>query len=224
MEMLLQWRYSKGLRKVNAYMKKLLIVGAGGHGRVIADIAQRMNEWQEIAFLDDDETIDSAMGYKVIGKSSKALSFIGEYNIFVAIGSNETRERIHSQLEAAGAGIPTLIHPHAVIGAQVEIGEGTVVMAGGIINSGSRIGKGCIVNTAATIDHDATIGDYVHISPGVHIAGTVSIGKGAWIGIGTVVSNNVVIARRSITGAGTVVVKDIRESGTYVGVPAIRVK
>lgn len=203
-------------------MEKLVIIGAGGHGRVIADIALAMNRWHEIAFLDDDETIKSSMGIKVIGKSSKALSLIGKYDIFIAIGNNVIREKLHNELKTAGATIPTLIHPNTTIGAQVEIGEGTVIMAGVVINCGSRIGDCCIVNTAATLDHDNIISDFVHISPGAHLAGTVSIGKGTWIGVGAVVSNNVEIADGAVIGAGTVVVKDICEAGTYIGVPAKR--
>lgn len=205
-------------------MKKLLIIGAGGHGRVVADVALKMNRWQEIKFLDDDDHLKSSMGFKVIGKSSIALSLIEKYDIFIAIGHNETREKIYRQIKAVGGAIPTLIHPSATIGIQVEIGEGSVVMAGAVVNCGSTIGKACIINTAATIDHDGIVGDNVHISPGVHIAGNVSIGKSAWIGVGAIVSNNVKITEGTIIGAGAVVVKDIRYAGTYIGVPARRAK
>lgn len=203
---------------------KLLIIGASGHGRVVADIALKMNRWQQIAFLDDDENIKSLMGIEIVGKSNDAFTYISDYDIFVAIGNNKTREKIQSQLDKAGANIPILIHPSAIIGEKVELGTGTVVMAGVVINCCSRIGDGCILNTGATIDHDNIIEDYVHISPGVHIAGTVEIGKSSWIGIGTVVSNNVNITSGCIIGAGAVVVRDITEAGTYVGVPAEKIK
>lgn len=110
-----------------------------------------------------------------------------------------------------------------MIGSEVEIGIGTTVMAGVVINSSTKIGKGCIVNTSSSLDHDNVIEDYVHISPGAKLAGTVKIGKGSWIGIGSVVSNNVNICSECKVGAGAVVVKDITEPGTYVGVPARRV-
>lgn len=202
---------------------KILIIGASGHGKVVVDIALKMNQWQQIAFLDDDETIKSSMGIDVIGKSNDAFSYIGDYDIFVAIGNNETREKIQSQLEMAGANIPTLVHPSVIIGEKVEVGTGTVVMAGAIINCCSRIGEGCIVNTGATIEHDNVIEDYVHISPGVHLAGTVSIGKSSWMGIGSVVSNNINITSGCMVGAGAVVVRNITEPGTYVGVPARKI-
>jgi len=198
----------------------LLIIGASGHGRVIADIALKMNKWENIAFLDDDENIKSSMGIEVIGKSQEAFNYIHDCDIFVAIGNNATREKIQERLKNKGASIPILIHPNVVIGEQVEIGAGTAVMAGVIINCCTKIGEGCIINTGATIDHDNLIDDYVHISPGVRTAGTVKIGKRAWLGIGCVVSNNVSIIDGCIIGAGAVVVKDITEPGTYVGVPA----
>lgn len=206
------------------YKNKLLIIGASGHGRVVADIALKMNRWQHIAFLDDNETIKSSMEINVIGKSKDVYTYLSDCDIFVAIGNNKTREKILSKLETEGANIPMLIHPSATIGEKVEIGVGTVVMAGVVINCCSRIGKGCILNTGATIDHDNVIEDYVHISPGVHIAGTVEIGKGTWIGIGSVVNNNINITSDCMLGAGAVVVKDITETGTYVGVPAYKIK
>lgn len=198
----------------------LLIIGASGHGKVVADIALKMNKWKSISFLDDDENIKSSMGIDVIGKSVDATKYIDNYDIFVAIGNNVTREKIQEKLEAEGASIPILIHPNAVIGEQVKFGVGTVVMAGTIINCCTEIGKGCIINTGSTLDHDNLIEDYVHISPGVHTAGTVKIGKGTWLGIGSRVSNNLNITSGCKVGAGAVVVKDIIEIGTYVGVPA----
>jgi sugar O-acyltransferase (sialic acid O-acetyltransferase NeuD family) len=202
---------------------KLLIIGASGHGKVCADIAFKMNRWETIAFLDDDESVKSSLGIEVIGKSYEAISYIDEYDIFVGIGNNSVRQIIMEKLEAAGASIITLIHPNAVIGEQVGIAFGSVVMAGVIINSCTFVGKGCIINTGATIDHDNIIDDYVHISPGSHLAGTVKVGQGSWIGIGSVVSNNVKIISGCKVGAGGVVVRDIIEPGVYVGVPVRRV-
>ncbi|SDC04177.1 sugar O-acyltransferase, sialic acid O-acetyltransferase NeuD family [Paenibacillus sp. UNCCL117] len=203
--------------------EQLLIIGAGGHGRVIADIALKMNTWKTIAFLDNDKLIQSSMGLEVVGKSDDMLAFIDDWDIFVGIGNNALRERIQSKLEVAGAHITTLIHPRAVIGEQVELGVGTAVMAGVVINCCTKVGKGCIINTGATIDHDSLIENYVHVSPGVHMAGTVNIGAGAWLGIGSIVSNNVNITSNCIIGAGAVVVRDIVDAGTYMGVPARRV-
>jgi sugar O-acyltransferase (sialic acid O-acetyltransferase NeuD family) len=202
---------------------KLLIIGASGHGKVVADIALKMNRWKYVGFLDDNETIKSSMGLDVLGKSSDVISFIKDYDIFVGIGNNQMRKKIQKKLEDAGANIPVLIHPNAIIGEQVEINSGTVIMAGVIINCCTRICKGCIINTGVTIDHDNLLQNFVHLSPGVHLAGTVEVGQGTWLGIGSLVSNNVRISEGCIIGAGAVVIKDITETGTYVGVPVRRV-
>lgn len=202
---------------------KLIIIGASGHGKVVADIAIKMNKWQSIAFLDDDQAIKRSMGLEVIGKTADAFTYKDEADFFVAIGSNATREKIQEKLIEQGLNVVSLIHPSSVIGTDVEIGIGSVVMAGVVINSSIRIGKGCIINTSSSLDHDNAVGDYVHISPGVRTAGAVKIGNGTWIGIGSVVSNNVNICSGCKVGAGAVVVKDITEPGTYVGVPVRRI-
>lgn len=202
---------------------KLLIIGASGHGKVVADIALKMNKWQSIAILDDDKSIKTSMGLEVIGTLDDVFKHIDEYEIFVGIGNNATRQKIHEMLETVSASIPVIIHPDAVIGTQVELGAGTVVMAGAVINCCTKIGKGCIVNTGSTIDHDNFIDDFVHISPGVHLAGTVKVGRGSWLGIGSIVSNNVNISSDCKIGAGAVVVKDINEPGLYIGVPSKRI-
>ena len=203
--------------------ERLLIIGASGHGKVVADIAIKMNIWKSIAFLDDNELLKVSLGLKVVGKTEDAFKFIEDADIFVAVGNNAAREKIQKKLEEEGASIPVLVHPNAVIGSEVELGKGTVVMAGVVINSATKIGRGCIINTGATLDHDNLIQDYVHISPGAHLAGTVNVFKGSWIGIGSTVSNNVSISSCCIVGAGAVVIRDIIEPGTYVGVPARRV-
>jgi sugar O-acyltransferase (sialic acid O-acetyltransferase NeuD family) len=202
---------------------KLLIIGASGHGKVVAEIALKMNKWDSISFLDDDESIESSMGIKIVGKSSQAIELINDYDIFVGIGNNAIREKIQEDLETNGATLPVLIHPTVIVGGEVFLAPGTVVMAGAVINCSTRIGKGCIINTAATIDHDNIIGDYVHISPGSHLAGTVKVGERTWLGIGSVVSNNINITNGCTVGAGSVVVKEITEPGVYVGVPVRRV-
>jgi sugar O-acyltransferase (sialic acid O-acetyltransferase NeuD family) len=208
---------------MNNNKDELLIIGASGHGKVVADIAMKMNRWETILFLDDDESLKSSMGIEVIGKSSDAYKYINNYDIFVAIGNNLVRERIQEQLLDACASIPTLIHPYSIIGEWVELGIGSVVMAGSVINCCSKIGNGCIINTGTTIDHDNILEDYVHVSPGAHLAGTVNVGKRTWIGIGSSIINNINITSNCIIGAGSVVLNDINESGTYIGIPAKRI-
>lgn len=202
---------------------KLIIIGASGHGKVVADIAMKMNKWKSIVFLDDNESVKTCMGLEVIGKTAEAFKYKEEAGFFIAIGNNAIREKIQEELVDEGLSIVSLIHPNAVIGTDVQIGTGSVVMAGAVINSSSKIGRGCIINTSCSLDHDNMIEDYVHISPGANLAGTVRIGKGSWLGIGSMVSNNINICSGCKFGAGAVVVKDITEPGTYVGVPVRKI-
>lgn len=195
-------------------MRGLIIIGASGHGKVCADIA-RLNGYEEIHFLDDDENLSQCGRYKVIGKTNEAEDIDGD--VIVAIGNSSIRKRFCQIYENR---LVTLIHPNAVIAEDVKIDTGTVVMAGAVINTGTYIGKGCIVNTSSSIDHDCLVADYVHVAVGVHLAGTVVVGQSTWIGAGTVVSNNVNICGGCMIGAGSVVVRNIDEPGTYVGTPA----
>ena len=199
-------------------MKKLVIIGASGHGKVVADIAIK-NGYNEIIFLDDDESIYECGGYPIVGKSSEAGTI--DADVFIGIVNAGFRIRIHESIPYEK--MATLIHPDAVVADDVVIGAGTVVMAGAVINPGARIGKGCIINTCSSVDHDCEVGDYVHIAVGSHLCGTVFVGSGTWIGAGATVSNNVSICPNCMIGAGAVVIKEIKESGTYVGVPAKRV-
>lgn len=197
---------------------KIAIVGAGGHGKVIADIAGK-NGYTDIVFLDDNAQGSFVSGYLVAGKVADASAH-RDRDFVVAIGNAKIRQRIQDSLSAEGFHIVSLIHPNATVGSNVTIGEGTVVMAGAVLNPCCCIGKGCIINTCASVDHDCVVKDYVHIAVGAHIAGTVSIGERTWIGIGACVSNNLSVTGDCIVGAGAVVVSDLRVSGTYVGVPA----
>lgn len=193
-------------------LNRLIIIGASGHGKVIADIALK-NGYQDIVFLDDDNTIKECAGYPVIGKTEKAASMTGDK--IIAIGNADIRERIAQSIDTI-----SLIHPNAVISRRVKIGKGTVVMAGAVINSDAIIGNQCIINTGATVDHDCVIEDFSHVSVGAHIAGSCHIGTKTWVGAGATISNNVSVCNNVIIGAGSVVIKNIVNSGTYVGIPS----
>lgn len=204
-------------------MGRLFIVGCSGHGKVVADIALKQNKYKEILFLDDNPKSDSCMGISVAGSSTyKDITL--EDEVIVAIGNPSIRQRLQEQYAERGLKLATLIHPQAVIGTNVRIDEGTVIMAGAVINPDAAIGKGVIINTGATVDHDDVIGDYAHISVGAHISGTVTVGQSTWIGAGAVVSNNLCICDNVMIGAGAVVIRDIEEPGTYVGVPARKIR
>ena len=198
---------------------KLIIIGASGHGRVVADIAKKCG-YDEIVFLDNNPNLSICAGYPVLGTDSMVSQLEGD--LFIAVGNGQIRKKLMER--DADRRFPVLIHPNAVVADDVEIGYGSVVMAGAVINPGVQIGKGAIINTCASVDHDCEVADFVHVSVGAHVAGTVTIGENTWIGAGATVSNNVNICGTCMIGAGAVVIKDIDESGTYVGVPARRSK
>lgn len=196
-------------------MKELVIVGASGHGKVVADIAMKCG-YTDIRFLDDDANIRNCGRYSVVGNSNRIKEISGD--VIVAIGNPGVRKKIQSSIEEERLAV--LIHPDAVLAEDVLIGKGTVIMAGVVINPCSVIGRGCIINTCASVDHDCKLEDYVHVAVGAHIAGHVEIGKGTWIGAGATVSNDVRICDGCMIGAGAVVVENISEAEIYTGIPA----
>ncbi len=206
-------------------MKNLYIIGASGHGKVVADIAVHLNQYKAIFFLDDNESLKEVMGFPVVGKTINYDRIdYKEDEVMVAIGNADIRRSIQFQYEKKNYKIATLIHPDAIIGMNVSVGRGTVIMAGAVINTDTRIGRGCIINTCASVDHDCQIGDFSHVSVGSHVAGTVKLGSQTWIGAGATVSNNTNVCDGCMIGAGALVVKDIKESGTYIGSPARKIK
>ena len=196
----------------------IIIIGASGHGKVVADIAKK-NGYETIVFLDKDESKKKCGPYPVIGNDYMLPQLSGD--IIIAIGNASIRQALQESIDEKR--IATMIHPSAVIADDVLIGAGSVVMAGAVINSGAVIGKGCIINTCASIDHDCVIHDYAHISIGVHLAGRVSVGKSSWVGAGATISNDLSVVGDCMIGAGAVVVKNIEQPGTYVGVPAVKI-
>lgn len=201
-------------------MSRLIIYGASGHGKVVADIAKKCNYYDDVVVFDDNYDVISCGEYEV--QHSKDLLFRDDDEWIIAIGNSVIRKNKMEQYKDYK--YATLIHPSAVIADDVKIGIGSVIMAGAVINPGSVIGKGVIINTCSSVDHDCVVGDYVHVAVGAHLCGTVNVGESTWIGAGATVSNNVNICGECMIGAGAVVVKDIKEKGTYVGVPAEIIK
>lgn len=199
--------------------KHLIIIGAGGQGRVAADIA-RLRGYEKISFL-DDQAVENG---NCIGCVDDFQKYVDAADFFVGIGSNGPRKTVSEKLEKGGAKLVNLIHPAAVVAADVTFGKGVAVMAGAVINTGSRIEDGVIVNTCASVDHDCVVGAYSHISVGSHLAGTVRVGERTLIGAGATVINNITVCADATVGAGAVVVKDIEEAGVYAGVPCRRMK
>jgi sugar O-acyltransferase (sialic acid O-acetyltransferase NeuD family) len=202
-------------------MANLLILGAGGHGKVVSEIARLTNQWERIAFLDDREDLIEVVSIPVIGKIHDFLLLRDQYSYaFVAIGNCQIRMKWLAQLTEAGYLLPTLIHPFSSISQSCRPGDGTVVMPGVVINANTSIGRGCILNTSSSIDHDCIISDGVHVAPGAHLGGTVTVGPLTWIGLGASINNNVVLGENVFVAAGAVVHKDIQDNVMVAGVPA----
>lgn len=202
--------------------KKLVIIGASGHGKVVADIALK-NGYETILFLDDNEKIRNCGHYSVVGTSQDVMRY-KQFDFIVAIGNSIARQKIINELLAKGLHVCKLIHPSANVAEDTSIDIGTVIMAGAVVNSETEIGKGCIINTSSSVDHDCRIESFVHVAVGAHIAGTVHIGERTWIGAGATIRNNIEIANDCMIGLGAAVVGDIKEKGTYIGVPAKKMK
>lgn len=197
-------------------MNKLLILGAGGNGKVCAEIASLNSNYEEICFLDDNINIKEVLGYKVIGQVKQWVEFEG-YDFFVSFGDNIMRSKY---INILNENLTSLIHPSAIISSTATIGLGSVIMPNVVVMPNSHIGRGCILNTASTVDHDCIIGDFSHLSPGVNIGGSCFIGSYVWIGLGAKVINNIKIGLNAIVGAGTVVIRDVNANTKVIGTPA----
>ena len=197
-----------------------IIIGAGGHASVVADILYKCGCYVK-GFLDDNVPVGAdVLGAKVLGKADDFKKH-PECFFLIGVGDNHTRMKI---AQSFNLDYGVAVHPSAIVGQQIKIGRGSVLMAGCIVNPGTDIGKHCIINTGAIVDHDNTIGDFAHVSPRAALGGMVSIGSRTHVGIGSCVKNNVAICDDVVIGAGAAVVNDIAEAGTYIGVPARRIK
>ena len=195
----------------------VLVVGAGGHAKVVVATLQAMGKRVGGCLDDDPEAVGrSVLGVPVIGPVSRLRAYEGE--AVVGIGSNRVRHALASRYpDVAWA---TVVHPAAVVHVSARLGAGTVVFAGAVVQPGARIGAHAIVNTGATVDHDGEIGDFVHIAPGVHLSGNVTVEEGGFLGVGACAVPGVRIGAWGIVGAGAAVVRDLPPNTTSVGVPA----
>ncbi|WP_445677271.1 acetyltransferase [Pseudomonas aeruginosa] len=199
-------------------MRKLAILGAGGHGKVVADTAECCG-WEEVLFFDDAWPERSSNGrWEIVGGFDDLIARLPEFGgVVVAIGNNVARHAKLEALKMAGAALVVLCHPQASISRYASLGLGTVVFAGVVVNVDARIGEGVILNTGCSVDHDCVLGAAVHVSPGARIAGGVEIAEKVWIGMGACIRQLTRIGARSIVGAGAVVLEEVPESVTVVG-------
>ena len=193
----------------------MIIYGASGHGKVIADILKKRGV-SNIFFWDDD--INSKVYGYVVNKPSLTSN---KDSVVVAIGNNFVRKEIVDKNTFHYA---SAIHPNAIIAENVTIQEGTVVMAGVIVNTSTIIGKHCILNSSCTIDHDCLIHDFVHVSPNATLSGSVQVGKGCWIGAGATIIHGVTIGKWAVVGAGDIILNDVPDYAVIVGNPGKIIK
>jgi len=200
-------------------IKRLAIIGASGHGKVVADIARACGI-SKIVFYDDRwQELDEHYGCPVVGSVNDAIAHRAtKYDAaVVAIGNANTRSTIQSQLQKVA---PALIHPSAVFSTTATIGQGSLVMPNAVVNADTVIGHGVIINSGSVVEHDCIVGHYSHICPNAALAGGVTVGSHSWIGIGSSVIQLVSIGADVTVGAGSVVTRDIPDGHTVVGNPA----
>ncbi|MGL5904923.1 MAG: acetyltransferase [Cetobacterium sp.] len=206
-------------------MKKVVIIGSGGHAKVVIDIIlqrqKKLNDDISIEGILDDSFIEGEekklFRIPVIGKIDKIRELSEDIYYVIAIGSNEIRKKIVEQYRDIK--YITLIHPNSVIAEEVQIDEGTVIMAGAIVNPYTKIGKHCIVNTGSIIEHDNDLSNYVHISPNVTLCGGVKVGERTWIGAGATVIQGIDIEEKVVIGSNSVILKNIKKEQTVFGIP-----
>ena len=196
-------------------MKTLQIVCAGGHGKVVAEVAEQCG-YEQIVFVDLDWPARKTHGRWPI--VSDTVIHDGK-DVFYAAGSNSLRQQL---FEVHQLNCPTLVHPAAIVSRSAILAPGCIVMPGVVINAGATIGKGVILNTSCSVDHDCNIGDFVHVAPGARLAGNVTVGNGTWIGIGASIIQNISIGHNAIVAAGATVVSHVNDNLMVGGIPAVR--
>lgn len=201
----------------------LAILGAGGHGKVVADAALLTEEWSQVTFYDDayPEKVSNGQ-WTISGGSDDLFSGFDQFEgVIVAIGDNKLRLAKTLELQQMGAKVVSIIHPKAVVSPYAFIASGCVVCAGALINIDAKIGQACIVNTGSVIEHDCHLHDGVHLCPNAALAGQIVIGECSWIGIGSVTKQLITIGSEVVVGAGTVIINSIPDGVTVVGNPAV---
>ena len=206
-------------------MKRLAIIGASGHGKVIAEIALS-TDWDSVEFYDDAFPVKALLdSYSIHGGLDKLLEKSNFYDGFhVAIGDNKTRLNVLNQLLRINLPCPNIISRSAVVSKSASLGVGISIMENVVVNAKTILGDGVILNTSCSVDHDCNIASGVHISPGAHLAGDVSVGICSWVGIGSAIIQGKVIGDGSIIGAGSAVISNIPSGVTAVGIPGKIIK
>lgn len=202
---------------------EVLVVGGGGHAKVIIDILELQKEFTIAGIIDQKERVGQYLNdIPIIGDDSQLEEFFwkGLRRAAVAIGDNRRRTNLYEYLRGLGFKFVNMIHPSAIIAASAHLSIGTAIMPGAILNPDCLIKENVIINTKASVDHDCIVMEHCHIAPGCTLAGGVSVGAGTLIGAGTTVLPGIKIGSWSIIGAGSLVVSAIPDRVVVYGVPA----
>jgi sugar O-acyltransferase (sialic acid O-acetyltransferase NeuD family) len=205
------------LKDITISGRTLFIYGAGGHARVVGDVARAAGMWVR-AFVDDAPVTGLVDGVPVRRTGEFDFAKEAPFCFIVGIGNNAVRNRLFTEWKDFGEPI-TLVHPFTAVSPGAAVGHGTVIMPGVVVNAGATIHENVILNTSCSIDHDCVIGPHSHICPGVHIAGSVTVGAGTMIGTGASVVPGIRIGENCTIGAGAVVVRDIPSGSVAYGSP-----
>ena len=209
--------------------KKLILIGGGGHCKVVISILKKLRNFEIVGIVDNYKVESSIEGIKIIGIDNDLEDFFksGIKNALITVGSiknNSKRYKLFTLAKNIGYKFPIIVSPDAIVDSSVSIGEGTVIMPGCIINISTSFGKNCIVNSGAIVEHDCKIRDHCHLAPGVHISGSVEIDELSFIGIGSTIIQGVKVGKNVTIGAGSVIIKDIPDNAVVVGNPGKVIK
>lgn len=205
--------------------RSLLLIGGGGHCASCIEVIQSLNEWKILGIVDRRELIgNEVLGFPIIGTDDGLPALFDRCkDAMITVGqiqSSDSRVLLFEKLSKIGFSLPSIFSKSAIVSSHSNVREGTIVMHGAIVNARAEIGRNCICNSMSLIEHDAVVGDHCHISTGAIVNGGASIGDRCFVGSGAVIRNGIKIASGCVIGAGCVVIRDITESGSFVGNPA----
>ena len=211
---------------MNKLLNSLILLGGGGHAKVLIDLINQRNDYQISGILDPILEVGKQIkGVSVLGTDAELskLHDQGISNVAIAVGSvkcNLLRKTLFEKSQKSGFKIPALVHPRSIVSADVKISEGVQIMAGAIIQTDTTLGEGAVINTGVQVDHDCRIGSQVFLSPGVVLSGGVSVGDNVFVGAGAVVIQGVRIGENAVIAAGAVVIQNVEDGALVKGVPA----
>ncbi|MCC3375556.1 acetyltransferase [Cohnella sp. REN36] len=205
----------------------LILIGAGGHGKVVAEAAAASGKYRIAAIADDkydSERVEGGVLRVPVSEVPRLIGRLDDVQLFLAVGANAVRERLEARLGLSAEWYATIVHPAAVVSPSARLGRGTVLLAGAVLNADAKVGRHAIVNSRAVVEHDCDVGDYVHVSPAAALAGGVTVETGAHVGIGANVLPGLTIGAWSTLGAGAAAIRDVPARCTAVGVPASHIR